>query len=155
EDIDPGDDFRRVLSTTLRNCDALVALIGPQWSPSPWIQREISASLKRRILVLPVLLGDAPNIEPTALPKAIRRFASLQTLETRALRFRERLLDALDRVVSGAANTNTAAASSTADDFRARRLIDLLQEQTLRRQHRALQLLVSGDMDAALEVLNE
>jgi tetratricopeptide (TPR) repeat protein len=155
EDIDPGSDFRQVLSATLRNCDALVALIGPQWSPSPWIQREISASLKRRILVLPVLLGDAPNIDAAALPKAMRRFASLQTLETRDLRFRDRLLEALDRVVSGPADTKTSAPPSTADDLRARRLIALLQNQTDQRQLRALQLLVAGDIDAALEVLNE
>src|ERR1051325_1339384 len=129
EDIDPGSDFRQVLSATLRNCDALVALIGPQWSPSPWIQREIGASLKRRILVLPVLLGDAPNIDAGALPKAVRRLASLQTLETRDLRFRDRLLEALDRVVSGSANTKTSASPSTADDLRARRLIGLLQNQ--------------------------
>jgi len=155
EDIDPGSDFRQVLSTTLRNCEALVALIGPQWSPSPWIQREIGASLKRRILVLPVLLGEAPNIDATVLPKAIRRFASLQTLETRDLRFRDRLLEALDRVVSGAANTKTSAPPSIADDLRARRLIELLQNQTDRRQQRALQLLVAGDTDAAQEVLDE
>jgi len=155
EDIDPGSDFRQVLSTTLRNCNALVALIGPQWSPSPWIQREIGASLKRRILVLPVMLGEAPNIDAATLPKAIRRFASLQTLETRDLRFRDRLLEALDRVVSEAANTKTSAPPSTAEDLRARRLVGLLQNQTDQRQQRALQLLVAGDTDAAQEVLNE
>jgi len=154
EDIDPGSDFRQVLSTTLGSCDALVALIGPQWSPSPWIQREIGASMKRRILVLPVLLGDAPNIDAAALPRAMRRFASLQTLETRDLRFRARLLKALDRVVSGPADTNTAAPPST-DDLRTRRLIDLLQNQIDQRQQRALQGLVAGDNDAALDVLNE
>jgi tetratricopeptide (TPR) repeat protein len=154
EDIDPGSDFRQVLSTTLGNCDALVALIGPQWSPSPWIQREIGASMKRRILVLPVLLGDAPNIDAAALPRAMRRFASLQTLETRDLRFRDRLLKALDRVVGGSADTITSAPQST-DDLRTRRLIDLLQNQIDQRQQRALQGLVAGDTDAALDVLNE
>jgi len=101
------------------------------------------------------MLGEAPNIDAATLPKAIRRFASLQTLETRDLRFRDRLLEALDRVVSEAANTKTSAPPSTAEDLRARRLVGLLQNQTDQRQQRALQLLVAGDTDAAQEVLNE
>jgi tetratricopeptide (TPR) repeat protein len=155
EDIDPGSDFRQVLSATLRNCDALVALIGPQWSPSPWIQREIGASLERRILVLPVLLGEAANVEPAALPRTIRRFASLETLETRDLRFRDRLLKALDPVVGGTVDTGPPARSAAVDDLRARRLTDLLRDQTDQRQRRALELLEAGQTDAALDVLNE
>lgn len=155
EDIDPGSDFRKVLSDKLRTCDALVALIGPGWSPSPWIQREIRASLKRRVLVLPVLLGDSPNLEPAALPKSIRQLASLQTLETRDLRFRDRLIAALERSAGRTAKTPTNLQAVATADIRARRLIDLLRDQTDDRQRRALELLQQGQTDAALEVLNE
>ena len=72
EDIEPGKDFREVLSTHLDGCQALVALIGPNWSPSPWIQNEIGAALKRKVLVLPVLVGDTPNLSEDALPPPIR-----------------------------------------------------------------------------------
>jgi len=153
EDIDPGRDFREVLSERLRGCQALVALIGPGWSPSPWIQREIRAALRRGVLVLPVLLGDVPNLQADALPASIRRLASLQSLETRDLRFRTRLMDALERVTP---RTRSAApAVISADTLRARRLTDLLRAQTDHRQSRALELLQSGDLDAALDVLNE
>jgi len=155
EDIDPGSDFRKVLSTTLQQCDALVALIGPAWSPSPWIQREIGASLKRRILVLPVMLGDAARVDAKSLPQAMRKLASLQTLETADLRFRDRLLKSLDAVVGAAAKTGTPATDGAATELRARRLTDLLRDQIDRRQRRALELLVGGEVDQALDVLNE
>ena len=35
EDIDPGKDFPRVVSERLRDSEALVALVGPAWTPSP------------------------------------------------------------------------------------------------------------------------
>jgi tetratricopeptide (TPR) repeat protein len=155
EDIDPGSDFRKVLSDKLRTCDALVAMIGPGWSPSPWIQREIRASLKRCVLVLPVLLGDSPNLDAAALPKSIRQLASLQTLETRDLRFRDRLIDALVRSVNAPAKTATQGNTVAIGDIRARRLIDLLRDQTDDRQRRALELLQQGQTDGALAVLNE
>ena len=155
EDIDPGSDFRKVLSGTLKECDALVALIGPAWSPSPWIQREIGASLKRRILVLPVLLGDVAHIEAASLPKPMRQLASLQTLETRDLRFRDRLLKSLDAVVVAAESTGPRVPDGTANELRARRLTDLLRDQVDRRQRRALELLVGGEIDQAVDVLNE
>jgi tetratricopeptide (TPR) repeat protein len=155
EDIDPGSDFRQVLSATLASCDALVALIGPGWSPSPCFQREIGASLKRRILVLPVLVGDAAHLEAAALPKPMRRLASLQTLETRDLRFRDRLLAALDAVAGAAAPTSPPASDGSGQALRARRLTDLLRDQIDRRQRRALELLAGGEIERALEVLEE
>ena len=155
EDIDPGSDFREVLSGTLAKCDALVALIGPAWSPSPWIQREIGASLKRKILVLPVMLGDAARVEEASLPQPIRKLASLQTLETSDLRFRDRLLKSLDAVIGAPGRNEAPAADDAAHDLRARRLIELLREQIDRRQRRALELLVGDDTDQALDLLNE
>ena len=62
-------------------CSSAESAGRPAWSPSLWIQREIGASLKRRILVLPVLLGDAANIEAASLPKPIRQLAALRTEE--------------------------------------------------------------------------
>jgi len=155
EDIDPGSDFRKVLADKLHTSDALVALIGPGWSPSPWIQREIRAALRRRVLVLPVLLGDSPNLDAAVLPKSIRQLASLQTLETRDLRFRDRLIEALERSVGGPTKAGTAGDAVAVGDIRARRLIDLLRDQTDDRQRRALELLQQGETDAALAVLNE
>jgi tetratricopeptide (TPR) repeat protein len=149
EDIDPGKDFRRVLSQHLGGCEALVALIGPGWSPSEWIRREIGAALRRKVLVVPVLVGEAQALQSAALPKSIRKLAVLQALETRDLRFRARLMEVLDPVVpaSGPAVTN--------EDLRTRRLAELLQQQTDHRQGEGLALLMAGKTEQALDVLDE
>jgi tetratricopeptide (TPR) repeat protein len=149
EDIDPGNDFRRVLSQHLHGCDALVALIGPGWSPSEWICREIAAALRRKVKLLPVLVGDVQALQSAALPKSIRKLAVLQALETRDPRFRARLLEVLDRVVppSGPGVIN--------DDLRARRLAELLRQQSDHRQEEALGLLFAGKIDQAHDVLEE
>jgi tetratricopeptide (TPR) repeat protein len=149
EDIDPGKDFRRVLSERLRESEALVALIGPAWTPSPWIQKEIRAALRRKILVLPVLVGETPNLQPNALPKSIRPLAVLQTLETRDLRFRDLLVTELERVVT------RSSAEDSIDSVRVQRLTNLLRNQSDHRQSEALELIIDGKIDQASDVLNE
>jgi tetratricopeptide (TPR) repeat protein len=149
EDIDPGKDFRRVLSQRLRSCEALIALIGPAWSPSEWIQREIGAALRRKVLVLPVLVGETPNLVPNALPKSIRPLAMLQSLETRDLRFRARLISAIEEAVT------ESPATETIDVVRVRRLSEVLRNQSDHRQRQALELIVEGKVDEASDVLNE
>lgn len=57
------DDF---LNDGLRNCRAVVVVIGQAWvdrcqdllDPGDWVRREIEAGLRRRILMLPVLVDD-------------------------------------------------------------------------------------------------
>ncbi|HEX4964125.1 MAG TPA: toll/interleukin-1 receptor domain-containing protein [Thermoanaerobaculia bacterium] len=71
--IPRGADFQQVLKTALETCDALLALIGPQWIgctrsdgtrrldvPDDWVRSEISTALRRNVLVVPVLLGGTP-----------------------------------------------------------------------------------------------
>ncbi|HEV8692429.1 MAG TPA: toll/interleukin-1 receptor domain-containing protein, partial [Ideonella sp.] len=154
DDIEAGQDFRRVLSQQLRDCRALIALVGPGWSASEWVQKEIATALRRKILVLPVLVGAAPNLDEDGLPKAIRAIASLQSLQTADLRFRAQLLDALARVMPAPARRGASRASgssgSPARDARTGRLAALLLEQSDRLQESALDLLLRGDLDAAL-----
>ena len=149
EDIEPGKDFREVLSARLKGCTALVALIGPSWTPSPWIQKEIGAALKRKVLVLPVLVGETPNLTEDALPAAIRALASIQTVETRDMRFRDRLVTTLEKVVTSEAN------EAPGDDLRVRRLTELLRAQADHRQREALRLIQNGEIAEASDVLNE
>ena len=158
EGIDAGKDFRRVLSQQLRSCRAFIALIGPGWTASEWIEREMATALRRKILILPVLVGDAPNPPQELLPRAIRKLSALQTLETADLRFRVRLIEALERVVPASVARRAGmpqAPVSPPDDVRARRLATLLQDQSDRLQRTALEQIVRGELDPALEVLNE
>jgi tetratricopeptide (TPR) repeat protein len=147
EDIEPGEDFRKALSTQLRGCDALAALIGPGWSPSSWIQREIRAALERKILVLPILVGDIRNLSAESLPTSIRKLANLQSLETRDQRFRHLFIDALERVLPAAPDAHTSV------DPRARRLAALLRTFSDDRHYQALEALEEGRTEDAFSSL--
>ncbi|HEX8904484.1 MAG TPA: toll/interleukin-1 receptor domain-containing protein, partial [Longimicrobiaceae bacterium] len=109
EGIRPGQEFPKELERQLRDCEALIALIGPAWTPSEWITREIGSALRRKVLVLPVLIGDRPHLERDGLPAAIRRLASLQTLDTRDLRFRQLLMETLEGQVTSAPGEDRSA----------------------------------------------
>lgn len=93
-DIPRGADFEQVLTTALEGCDALLALIGPQWigcersdkirrldAPDDWVRNEISTALRRNIPVMPVLLGGAPFPGEVELPEDLRALRKRQHAE--------------------------------------------------------------------------
>ena len=70
--IPRGANFEQALTAALAGSDALLALIGPQWSackrsdgmrrldvPADWVRNEIATALRRGIPVVPVLFGGA------------------------------------------------------------------------------------------------
>jgi len=72
DDIPAGLDFVDVLQNAVQSCDALAALIGPNWldarddagvrrvdNPEDFVRVEIAAALERDIRVIPVLV-DGP-----------------------------------------------------------------------------------------------
>jgi tetratricopeptide (TPR) repeat protein len=148
EDIDPGQDYRKVLSEYLASSQALVALIGPGWSPSEWIQREIGTALRREITILPVLVGGLQALNADDLPKSIRQLAFRQALRTSDDRFHDRFMQALGAIPA-------LAQAPPGQDLRARRLAAVLLEQSDRRQRQALDALVAGDVGAAREPLDD
>ncbi|MEA2560155.1 MAG: hypothetical protein QOH06_1659 [Acidobacteriota bacterium] len=92
--IPRGADFEQVLTTALDGCDALLALIGPQWigctrsdgtrrldAPDDWVRNEISTALRRNIPVMPVVLGGAPFPDEAALPEDLRALRKRQQAE--------------------------------------------------------------------------
>jgi len=74
-DIDtltPGVDFTEALQKYVSSCNVLLAVIGPSWAtatdktgklrlenPNDWVRVEVAAALKRKIQVIPVLVGGA------------------------------------------------------------------------------------------------
>ncbi len=71
--IEPGVDFTEALQKAVSSCEVLLAMIGPEWAtatdkagkprledPNDWVRVEIAAALKRKIRVIPVLVGGAP-----------------------------------------------------------------------------------------------
>ena len=80
--INPGEEFAQVIQEKLSKCDVLLALIGHNWlvtssgrmrldDPKDMVRMEIAAALRRRIRVIPVLLGDAKLPKKQSLPKGV------------------------------------------------------------------------------------
>jgi hypothetical protein len=91
-----GRDFRRVLSERVAQCDVLLALIGDTWltaansqgkrridDPGDIVRIEIESALRRRIPVVPVLVGNAPIPRDSELPTGLRELPFLQGIPVR------------------------------------------------------------------------
>ena len=90
--IPRGANFESVLTGALGGCDALLALIGPQWlkctqadgitrrldAPHDWVRGEITACLQRGVPVVPVLFGGAPLPNEEELPADLRPLCKRQ-----------------------------------------------------------------------------
>src|ERR1700712_2993993 len=100
--IPPGADFVEILEGWVKQCDVLLALIGPNWlnsidprtsmrrlaSPEDFVRIEVRGALRRKIPVVPVLL-DATEM-PTAaelpddikaLPRRHAEFVDFRTFD--------------------------------------------------------------------------
>lgn len=115
--IEAGVDFVEALHTAIGSCDALIAVIGPQWfsaapdgrrrldEPHDFVRLEIAGALERNIRVLPVLVEGA-SLPPTDdLPDDLRPLTRRQAVELRDSRWDddiERLVHALEKLVAGA-----------------------------------------------------
>ena len=86
-----GADFAAELLSRARECDVLLAIIGPRWltvtgtdgrpklgAADDWVCREIEAALEAGRTVAPVLLGGADRLRAADLPPRIARLAGLQ-----------------------------------------------------------------------------
>ena len=89
--IQPGADFTEALQTAVSSCDVLLAIIGPEWAtvtdksgkprledPTDWVRTEIATALKRKIRVIPVLVGGASVPTINLLPDDLDTLAQRQ-----------------------------------------------------------------------------
>ena len=80
-----GRDFRTALHEMLESCDVVLVLIDKHWTdikdqdgrlrlakPDDYVRMEVSAALKRDIVVTPILVGGARMPTPDQLPEDIR-----------------------------------------------------------------------------------
>lgn len=83
--IPVGSDFRRVINSAVANCDVQLAIMGREWlmmanangrrldDPNDFVRIEIESGLQNEhVLVIPVLVGNAPMPDPDALPASLR-----------------------------------------------------------------------------------
>ncbi len=82
-----GLDFRKVIDEALKDADIFIAVVGPNWrgvddigkarinDESDLVRIEVETALKRKIPVVPVLVGGATMPQPTELPESLREFS--------------------------------------------------------------------------------
>ncbi|MET0214219.1 MAG: TIR domain-containing protein [Vicinamibacterales bacterium] len=98
--IDAGVDFVQTIERAVGSCDALLAVIGPDWlsctdangqrrldDRSDFIRIEISAALERNVRVIPVLIAGASLPPLQALPEDLKPLVRRQTVELRDSRW--------------------------------------------------------------------
>lgn len=126
--IDAGVDFVDVLQKAVGSCDALLAVIGPQWlsathdgkprldDPHDFVRIEIAGALQRNVRVLPVLVDGASLPQTSALPADLQALTRRQAIELRDARWDddiERLVEGLEKFlkVGGEVPATTPAAT--------------------------------------------
>ena len=95
--LNPGQDFVDAIEGRLRDCGALIALIGREWldardaagrrrldDPDDYVRMEIAAALQRPgLLVVPVLVEGATMPSADELPDSIRALARRHAITLR------------------------------------------------------------------------
>jgi len=132
--ISPGADFVEVIEDALRRCDVVLALIGPHWlstpshslnDPEDYLRLEIEGAIKRRIRILPILVGGALMPNARELPPSIAALARRNAYELSDRRWHSdvrELIALLGRpvtasgsaLVAGLASSGTLAGSAKA-----------------------------------------
>jgi hypothetical protein len=128
--IEAGVDFVEVLHKAVGSCDALLAIIGPQWlsashdgkrrldDPNDFVRIEIAGALERNVRVLPVLVEGA-SIPPTeGLPSDLHALTRRQAIELRDARWDddiERLLEGLEKFLKVGESPHLTPSAAGAD----------------------------------------
>jgi hypothetical protein len=94
--IPAGARFPDELEQHARECQVLLALVGPLWltmtgpdgrpmlaDPNDWVRREIATALAADRRVIPVLVANAPRLTPAALPAGLAALADIEHLYLR------------------------------------------------------------------------
>jgi TIR domain len=101
DNLPAGFDFADHLTKQVAACDAMLAVIGPNWldakdergdrrldDPDDFVAIEIGAALARDIPVIPVLVDGAHMPRASELPDSLKPLARRQALEVRHTNFR-------------------------------------------------------------------
>lgn len=96
EAIAPGADYAEKIFRAVDTCVVLVAVIGPGWllaadergkrrldDPDDLVRREIGRALARKVMVIPVLVGNAKMPRSEDLPESLAGLARLNELRIR------------------------------------------------------------------------
>jgi hypothetical protein len=107
----PGDDFVETIDSRVRNCDVLLAVIGPRWltavdssgnprieDPSDYLRLELEAALKGEVRVIPVLVSNGSIPSAETLPEPLRPLTRRQAIELRDSRWGDDLTKLMEQL---------------------------------------------------------
>jgi len=109
QDIRPGQNFATSIEDTIATCDCVIAVIGAHWletiqkradATDDFVRHEIAAALKRRVTVIPVLMGGARMPAAHDLPPELAELSLLNAIEIRDERFDQDVV-ALETFLAG------------------------------------------------------
>jgi hypothetical protein len=111
QDIIPGQDFTEAIERTISDCQAVIVVIGPRWlaeleertGKDDYVRHEVATALRRRVPVIPVLVGGTAMPSMSILPGNLTSLASRHAVEIRDSRFADDarvLIDALRRTTT-------------------------------------------------------
>lgn len=115
DSINPGVDFVDAIDQAVGQCDAVVAVIGRQWvsitdsegrrridDPNDFVRIEIETALNRNILLIPVLVDNAPTPLAGELPPSLAKLVRRNALEVSNTRFRydvDKLIRTIEQLI--------------------------------------------------------
>lgn len=97
-DIASGEDFADAITSSLRKCDVVLAIIGPNWLEGlnlraangvDWVAHEIGRAISLKIPVLPVLTDRASMPTVSQLPDALGSLATVNAATIHQTNFRD------------------------------------------------------------------
>src|SRR5262245_41549212 len=109
QDIHPGQNFATSIDETIATCVCVIAVIGPHWletikaraeSGADFVRTEIGAALKRRVIVIPVLMGGATMPAAADLPAELAELSLLNAVEIRDEHF-DQDVEELEKFLAG------------------------------------------------------
>ena len=116
EAINPGEDFADVIEDSVKSCDVLLAIIGPNWlimtdndgrnrleNYDDFVKLEITTALSRNITVIPLLVGGAKMPLSNELPNRLKTLSRRNAFEIRDEYFEvdvSRLINYLEKLVN-------------------------------------------------------
>jgi hypothetical protein len=128
DSIRPGIDFREQIEETLQTSDVLLAIVGPRWvghargaearidNDADFVRIEVAIALKRKIPVVPVLVGGTKMPTTRQLPDDLKSFAFRHAVTVDSDRDFDHHMNGLMRALDGLLSTGeTATARDRAD----------------------------------------
>jgi HAMP domain-containing protein len=85
--LQPGTDFAQEITSSIKQCDVFLAVIGQRWvTPrlhelNDFVRLEVTTALDTDMLVIPVLVDAAKMPPPEKLPEPLQQLATRQAIE--------------------------------------------------------------------------